>query len=93
MGSSESPLPIGIDKHFKCKVEFETKKKQVNATLRNCDLFGGKLTSVISWNNSSGMVIVVMLCLTAVCSAFRNPTITGFLVLMVDDFTLSSTTR
>ena len=50
-------------------------------------------TSVISWNNSSGIVMVVMLCLTAVCRAFLKPTITGFLVLIVGDFTLSSTTR
>ena len=51
------------------------------------------LTSVISWNNKSGIVMVVMLCLTAVCRAFLKPTITGFRVLIVDDFTLSSTTR
>ena len=55
--------------------------------------WNGNLTSFISWNKRSGMVMVVMLCLTAVCNACLKPTMTGFLVLMLVDFTLSSATR
>lgn len=51
------------------------------------------ISSFISWNKRSGMVMVVMLCLTAVCNACLKPTMTGFLVLMLVDFTLSSATR
>ena len=37
--------------------------------LKTILLLGDELTSVISWNNSNGIVMVVILCLTAVCSA------------------------